>query len=147
MLIILVSLLVFTSIINAGDKVALENLLNDFLAGQTAAHHDRFWAEDLIYTSSSGARFDKAYIMQKVSSSADNVSDNDEDKQTTYSAGEVDIRLHDDYAIVAFKLLHKENGKLIQTYWNTGTFAKRDIGWQAIAWQATKIPNQDNQNN
>ena len=61
----------------------------------------------------------------------------------TYSATDVDIRVHDDMAIVAFKLVAKEGTEVMQTYWNTGTFAKRTVGWQAIAWQATKIPKEE----
>jgi hypothetical protein len=28
----------------------------------------------------------------------------------------------------------------VANYFNTGTFVKRDNKWQAVAWQATKIP-------
>ncbi len=44
----------------------LTKLLHDFMEGASqndAAMHDRFWAEDLIYTSSSGERFGKVEIM------------------------------------------------------------------------------------
>src|SRR5919109_4386845 len=47
----------------------LTNLLKEFLAGASrndAATHDRFWAEDLIYTGSSGRRIGKADIMKDV---------------------------------------------------------------------------------
>ena len=43
----------------APDAVELTRLLNEFLAGagkNDAAIHDRFWADDLIYTRAAGAR-------------------------------------------------------------------------------------------
>ena len=140
---LLVSLLSLSSY--ADDKQTLEQLLNDFLSGQTVEHHERFWAEDLIYTSSSGARFDKAFIMQGMKQSQAEEDDTaaDATPTVTYSATDVDIRVHDDMAIVAFKLVATQGTEVVQTYWNTGTFAKRAIGWQAIAWQATKIPDEE----
>ena len=126
----------------ADEKQSLETLLIEFLAGQTEAHHERFWADELIYTSSSGTRFGKADIMASfaTSDSTDN-AESEAMPQTQYSAENIDIRVHDSYAIVAFKVIAKQGGKVIQTYWNTGTFAPREAGWQAIAWQATMIPN------
>lgn len=43
----------------ADDRAVLEALLNRFLAGASVndvATHDRFWADDLVYTSSNGTR-------------------------------------------------------------------------------------------
>lgn len=129
----------------ADEKQTLETLLVEFLAGQTEAHHERFWADELIYTSSNGTRFGKADIMAGFKSSdANEVSESEPTPQPTYSAENIDIRVHDNYAIVAFKLIAKQDSKVIQTYWNTGTFAPREAGWQAIAWQATMIPNEQN---
>jgi hypothetical protein len=47
----------------------LTKLLKEFLAGASrndAAMHDRFWAEELIYTSSSGRRMGKADILREL---------------------------------------------------------------------------------
>ena len=44
----------------ADDDAQLRLLLNEFLAGASVndvAMHERFWAEDLVYTSSGGERF------------------------------------------------------------------------------------------
>ena len=135
-------LTLFSISIYADDKQVLEDLLHDFLSGQTEAHHQRFWADDLIYTSSSGTRFDKAFIMQGFKNDKENEDDTDAKTTAavTYSATDVDIRVYEDMAIVAFKLVATQGEDVIQTYWNTGTFAQRAQGWQAIAWQATKIP-------
>ncbi|MFD2166977.1 nuclear transport factor 2 family protein [Thalassotalea euphylliae] len=124
------------------DKAVLEQLLNDFLANSVQddkKNHDRFWADDLIYTSSSGTRFDKAFIMKGINDSASK----DGQPVPHYWAEETDIRVYGDTAIVAFKLMHKAHKdakEMQQTYFNTGTFLKRDGKWQAVAWQATKIP-------
>ena len=43
----------------ADDADDLTQMLHDFLNGVSeAAVHDRFWAEDLVYTSSAGTRTD-----------------------------------------------------------------------------------------
>ncbi|MCH2058528.1 MAG: nuclear transport factor 2 family protein [Thalassotalea sp.] len=125
------------------EKLQLEQTLNDFLANSINndfKNHNNFWADELIYTSSAGLRFDKAFIMKDLDPNK-NVEVGE--LPPHYWAEEADIRVYGDIAIVAFKLMHKDNKQakeLRQTYYNTGTFAKRDGKWQAIAWQATKIP-------
>lgn len=125
------------------EKQQIEKTLNDFLANSVKndfKNHNSFWADELIYTSSAGLRFDKAFIMKDLDPNK-NVEAGE--LQPHYWAEETDIRVYGDIAIVAFKLMHKDNKQakeLRQTYYNTGTFAKRDGKWQAIAWQATKIP-------
>jgi len=143
---IIVFWLITFGIIHADEKQVLERLLVEFLAGQTEAHHERFWADELVYTSSSGTRFGKDHIMSGFRQADDSETTKSDDTvaKTVYSASDIDIRVHDGYAIVAFKLIATEEGKVVQTYWNTGTFAPRESGWQAIAWQATMIPNQAN---
>src|SRR5687768_17680018 len=67
----------------APDAAELTKLLNDFLAGagrNDAAMHDRFWAEDLIYTGGAGRRVGKADIMKDVRSAPTLVS---EDRKST----------------------------------------------------------------
>jgi len=125
------------------EKAALTSLLNDFLAGQSYEHHDRFWADDLIYTSSAGLRFDKKFIMDGMSKDDTKDEDTSEKIEMIYSAEEVDIRIYGTTAIVAFKLVGTEIQADVTSnnyYFNTGTFLKRNNKWQAIAWQATKIP-------
>lgn len=122
----------------AGEKETLRDLLDDFLAnaGELAAH-ERFWAEDLVYTSSAGARFGKADILAGMRDESASKSAED---GPVYAADDIDIRLYDDIAIVAFRLVANEADGSVLNYFNTGTFAHRDGRWVAIAWQATKIP-------
>src|ERR1043166_1052818 len=53
----------------APDTAELTKLLQDFLAGASKndiAMHDRFWADELVYTSASGRRKGKADIMREL---------------------------------------------------------------------------------
>jgi hypothetical protein len=121
-------------------RTELEQLLHDFMAGASvndAAVHDRFWAEELVYTSSSGARFDKAHIMQSLAEAG--ASDA---PLVTYRAEAIDTRLYGDMAVIAFQLVG-EGPDEVARYWNTGTFRRFDGRWQAVAWQATRIPQTD----
>ena len=121
----------------------LTKLLEDFLAGASrndAAMHDRFWAEDLIYTSSAGRRVGKADILKDVRSAP---APKPGDPKTTFSAADVRIQQYGNTAIVAFRLVGttEQNGKTdVANYLNTGTFLKRDGRWQVVSWQATRLP-------
>jgi hypothetical protein len=133
------------------DEERLTTLLDEFLAGASVndiAAHERFWADDLVYTSSSGLRFGKADILEGVRAEPEPEPDTGPgEPETVYTAEDVRIRLYGDMAVVAFRLLGNprvDNEKVAQ-YFNTGTFVKRDQQWQAVAWQATKIPDSDQQ--
>lgn len=128
----------------APDAAELTKLLNDFLAGASAndaAVHERFWADDLIYTTSSGVRKGKAEIMKEVRAEVPNKPGEEE---TAFTAEDIRIQQYGDTAIVAFRLVgtteKKGGGQEVMNYFNTGTFLKREGKWQAVAWQATIIP-------
>jgi hypothetical protein len=129
----------------APDAAELIKLLNDFLAGASrndAEMHDRFWAEDLIYTGSSGTRRGKTEIMRDVRSAP---AAKPGDPKNTYSAEEIRIQQYGETAVVAFRLVSttEKDGKTeITKYLNTGTFLKRSGKWQVVSWQATRIPDQ-----
>jgi len=126
------------SLVVADDTEDLTKLLNEFLAGVSEADtHDRFWADDLIYTSSNGTRTNKADIMSGFDAPDDEASD---EAAPAYSAQDVQIQVYGTTAIVAFRLVAKTEGSDDQQYLNTGTFLKRKGMWQVVAWQATKIP-------
>ncbi|MGB7210670.1 MAG: nuclear transport factor 2 family protein [Pyrinomonadaceae bacterium] len=121
----------------------LTRLLNEFLAGagrNDAAVHDRFWAEDLIYTRGAGQRVGKADIMKGVREAP---APKPDDPKTVYTAEDIRVQQYGSTAVVAFRLVGTtENGGSISVskFLNTGTFVKRKGKWQAVAWQATKIP-------
>ena len=124
------------------DEETLTNLLEDFLAGASVndmAAHDRFWDEDLVYTSSSGQRFGKADIMERNRPEEEPA---DDEPAVVYSAEDIRIRFYGRTAVVAFRLVGKVQGDPpgVMEYFNTGTFVKRNGEWRAVAWQATMIP-------
>ena len=129
----------------APDAPELTKLLNDFLAGASKndiAMHDRFWADELVYTSALGRRKGKADIMRELRDET-KATPKPEDGTTVYSAEDIRIQQYGDTAIVAFRLVgttDKAGAKTVANYFNTGTFLKRNGKWRVIAWQATALP-------
>ena len=127
----------------APDAAELTKLLNDFLAGASRndpAAHDRFWADDLIYTRSAGQRVGKAEIMRSVRSAP---APKPTDPKTVYTAEDIQIQQYGDTAIVAFRLVSTtESGgsKQVANNLNSGTFVKRNGKWQVVSWQSTRMP-------
>lgn len=125
----------------------LTKLLKEFLAGASrndAAMHERFWADDLIYTASAGRRFGKTDLLREVKD--ENASAKPGADNPTYSAEDVQIHQYGNTAVVAFRLVATSSDKgkkSVNNYLNTGTFVKRDGQWQAVAWQATAVPKKE----
>jgi len=130
------------------DSVELTRLLKEFLDGASrndAAIHDRFWADDLIYTGSAGRRIGKADIMRGQRSAA---PPRPGEPSTTYTAEDIRIQQYNDTAIVAFRLVgtaRRAGTTEVTNYLNTGTFLKRDGKWQVVSWQSTRIPRPEEQ--
>lgn len=129
---------------NAPDAAELTKMLNEFLAGASKndpAAHDKFWADDLIYTRSSGIRTTKAEILKGLTSAPTPKPD---DPVTTYSAEDVQIHQYGTTAIAAFRLMisttNKDGTKKVGNNLNTGVFLKRGGKWQVVAWQSTTVP-------
>src|SRR5215213_261838 len=127
----------------APDAAELTKLLNEFLAGASrndVAVHERFWADDLIYTRSAGRRVNKAEVMQDVRSTP---APKPTDPKTIYTAEDIRIQQYGDTAVVAFRLVATtETGgtKYVANLLNSGTFVKRDGKWQVVNWQSTRMP-------
>ena len=125
------------------DSRELTALLNEFLAGASrndVAIHDRFWADDLIYTRAAGQRINKAELMKSVRSAP---ARKPGDPATVYTAEDIRIQQYGNTAVVAFRLVgttDKDGKQEVSKFLNTGTFVKRKGRWQAVAWQATAIP-------
>ena len=146
---ILLSTLISVAIVSglhaetAPDAAELTTLLKDFLAGagrNDAAVHERFWADDLIYTGALGRRKGKADIMHEV---REEKLPKPGDETVVYTAEEIRIQQYGDAAIVAFRLVantKKGEKTEVANYLNTGTFIKRKGKWQAVGWQATAVP-------
>ena len=129
----------------APDAADLTKLLQDFLAGASKndiAMHDRFWADELVYTSALGRRKSKPDIMRELREETA-ATPKPEEGTTVYTAEDIRIQQYGDTAVVAFRLVgttDKGGTKTVANYFNTGTFLKRNGKWQVIAWQATALP-------
>jgi ketosteroid isomerase-like protein len=130
----------------APDAADLTKLLNEFLAGASrndVAMHDRFWAEDVIYTGSGGRRRGKADIMRDVRSAP---APKPGDPTTVYTAADVRIQQYGDTGLVAFRLVAttvKDAKSEVMNYLNSGAFVKRDGKWQVVNWQSTRVPQEE----
>lgn len=129
---------------SAPDAAELTKMLNEFLAGagkNDASVHDRFWADDLIYTRSAGVRINKEQLMKGVRSAP---AVKPTDLVTVYTAEDVRIQQYGNAAIVAFRLVttttRSDGTKTVGNNLNTGTFVRRNGNWQVVAWQSTIVP-------
>ena len=127
----------------APDAKELTLLLNEFLAGASRndpAAHERFWADDLIYTRSAGRRVSKADIMKDVRNAP---APKPDDPKTVYTAEDIRIQQYGDTAIVAFRLVatttEAYGTRGVQNLLNSGTFVKRSGKWQVVNWQSTRM--------
>ena len=140
---LLVSLAGVTTAQTAKAAPELTRLLNEFLAGASVndvAVHDRFWAEDLIYTRSAGVRINKADLMKGVRNAPARKPD---DPVTNYTAEDIQIHQYGKTAVVAFRLVSttkRATETVVTNNLNTGTFVRRRNRWQAVAWQSTIVP-------
>ena len=139
----LVLLCSVASLAQSKDAAELSRLLNEFLAGASvndARVHDRFWADDLIYTRSAGVRTTKPAMMENLRKVP---APKPDDPKMVYTAEDILIHQYGDTAVVAFRLVATSTtsaGTEVSNYLNTGTFVKRRGMWQAVAWQSTAVP-------
>ena len=124
----------------APDAAELTKLLNDFLAATTdPAMHERFWADDLIYTRSAGRRITKTEVLKDVRSVP---APKPGDPKTVYSAEDIRIQQYGDTAVVAFRLVGTTSttaGTQVAKFLNSGTFVRRNGKWQVVNWQSTRV--------
>jgi ketosteroid isomerase-like protein len=131
---------------SAPDAQELTKLLQEFLAGASrndVAMHDRFWADDLIYTRSAGRRIGKADVIRDVRAAS---APKPAAPTTTYTAEDIRIQQYGDAAVVAFRLVGStnNNGKTdVANFLNSGTFIKRNGKWQVVNWQSTRMAQPD----
>jgi hypothetical protein len=110
-------------------------LLHEFMAGASnndPAMHERFWDDELVYTSSAGTRFGKPEILSGLRGPAGPGG-------IEYSAEEIDVRLHGEIAVITFRLVASGADDTRQEYFNTGVFRLHQDEWRAVTWQATRV--------
>ena len=146
--IVMLALAVRVDAAPSADEAELTRLLRDFLAGASRndpAAHERFWADELVYTGSSGRRIGKVDILGDLRAPA---SPRPAAPGTTYTAEDIRIQQYGDTAIVAFRLVGTTPSggtSQVARYLNTGTFLRRRGEWRAVAWQATKAPRSEDE--
>ncbi len=124
-------------------RAEITALLTNFLSpGQnpTRAAHERFWADDLVYTSSAGKVTNKAEILASFDAAPKAEPQQPAEPEPVYSAEEILVRPYGEMAALTFRLVARAADGSVQYYRNSGTFLRRDGRWQAITWQATRVP-------
>jgi hypothetical protein len=121
-------------------------MLTTFLTAavnNSSAGHERFWADDLVYTSSTGKVMSKADILKSFAEDAKAESGKPAEPGPVFTAEDVLVRPYGDMAALTFRLVaHDPDGK-ISYFRNSGTFLLRNGKWQAITWQATRVAGPD----
>lgn len=127
-----------SSLVKAGEDEILM-VVDKFLQGASVGDpeiHDRFWAEDLIYTSSNGTRFGKAELMAGMEGQEPTPAD---DVSVWYHADDFHVNYIEHVAIANFTLVARnEVTGEEERFLNSGVFVLRDMRWQAINWHATR---------
>ncbi len=122
---------------DAGDTVAeITQLLEWFLAPENnpkLATHQRFWADDLVYTRSTGEVRTKPEIIAGFGSAQAPAAD------TSWSAEDILVRPYGDAAALTFRLVGRSEDGSISRYRNSAMFLKRGGDWRAVTWQATRV--------
>lgn len=122
---------------NAQPEIA--SALKNFLAHvEDPATHEQWWAEELVYTGSSGAMRSKAEIMKSVREGAAQPKDS-KAPASTFDAEDIKVTPYGDIAVLTFRLVSREGDKT-NYFRNSGVLIKRNGRWQVVAWQATKAP-------
>jgi Domain of unknown function (DUF4440) len=114
----------------------IEQLVRKFLAdvprNDPKVFQD-FFADDVIYTRAVGVTVTKADILKNIGVRATN------EPGATYDGDDFTVHPYGNMAVINFRLI-QHNGAETNYFRNTGTFLKRNGKWQAVAWQATKVP-------
>jgi Domain of unknown function (DUF4440) len=127
-------------------RTEIAAMLTTFLTpavNNSSAGHERFWADDLVYTSSKGKVMSKADIMKSFAGDSQGEAGKKANPGPVFSAEDILVRPYGDMAALTFRLVeHDPDGK-ISYFRNSGTFLLRKGKWQAITWQATRVAEQD----
>jgi hypothetical protein len=134
-------LLVTATVASAQDarktQDAVTRMLQEFLAKNgEASQHERFWAADLVYTSSKGEVTGKAEIMKSFEGSKPDPAV----PADTYSADDILVRPYGTMAALTFRLIRHAPDGTLHYYRNSGTLLLRSGQWQVVTWQATMVP-------
>ena len=125
-------------------RAEISTMLHTFLSpaqNSRAEAYELFWADDLVYTGSTGVVRTKAGILKSMADEAKQVLGKPRVAEAVYSAEDVLVRPYgNDMAALTFRLIAREPDGARLAYRNSGTFLRRNGAWQVISWQATKVP-------
>jgi CRP-like cAMP-binding protein len=130
----------FTGLRVIGSRYSADTFrVRDFLANvpkNDPKVFQEFFADDVIYTRATGLTVTKADILKNIDVRATSTP------EATFEADDFTVHTYGEMAIVNFRLIgHNVDKDKPTTYFrNTGTFLKRNGKWQAVSWQATKVP-------
>ena len=136
--------LCFPVIAQESKQQEITKTLHWFMEGasiNSASVHDAFWADELVYTSSSGKRFGKNELMDGVRNGGEITK---EPLTNYYTAEDIQIAFYGETAVVNFTLVSNTDnhaGYSRETFLNSGVFIQRDGRWQAVNWNATRASN------
>jgi hypothetical protein len=125
--------------ISAEDTATVKlvtQLVRDFLANvpkNDPRVFEAFFADDVIYTRSAGVTINKADILGNIDVRAVT------EPGSTFEADDFTVHPYGEMAVVNFRLI-QHMGSQTNYFRNTGTFLRRNDKWQAVAWQATRVP-------
>jgi hypothetical protein len=126
----------------ASTRREITTMLTTFLTpavNNSAAGHERFWADDLVYTSSAGKVMSKADIMKSFAQEPQAKAGDAEKPGPVFTAEDILVRPYGNTAALTFRLVERDPDGKISYFRNSGTFLLRNGKWQAVTWQATRV--------
>ena len=129
----------------ARTRGEITTMLTTFLTpavNNSASGHERFWADDLVYTSSAGKVMRKADIMKAIAEEPKDKASDRAKPGPVFTAEDILVRPYGTMAALTFRLVEQDPDGKISYFRNSGTFLLRNGKWQAITWQATRVPEQ-----
>ncbi|MEO8743618.1 MAG: nuclear transport factor 2 family protein [Lysobacteraceae bacterium] len=128
-------------------RAQITAMLTNFLSPavmSTAAGHDRFWADDLVYTSSAGKVMHKTDIMKSFADvpkpdAGRSASGKSGEPEPVFTAEDILVRPYGEMAALTFRLVETDPDGKVSYFRNSETFLRRDGKWQAVTWQATRV--------
>ena len=126
-------------------KAEVTALLQEFLSKvSSAAMHQRFWADDVIYVSNAGVVRTKTDILKGVKAEepaapAGGGAAAPAAPAGGYSAEDLVVRQFGETVVLNFRLVQHTAGQPDTSFRNSGVFVRRDGRWQVVSWQATRV--------
>lgn len=127
----------------ARTRNEITTMLMTFLTpavNNSAVGHERFWADDLVYTSSAGKVMSKGDILKSLAEEPKTAAGKKAKPGPVFSAEDILVRPYSDTAALTFRLVERDPDGKVSYFRNSGTFLLRNGHWQAVTWQATRVP-------